>query len=407
MMMRAVALAVFLVLLPEAAHGQATLAELLERALPGDTVLVKAGTHTGPVLRIDVPLTLIGQDWPVLDGQGERGMVEIHSDSVSIQGFVFRNTGVTFMEDRAAVRVVERTACDVSGNRFENTFFGLYLAESSDCTVSNNVFVGQPDREVNGGNAIHSWYSHALSITGNTISGHRDGIYLEFTTDSHIADNASFDNLRYGLHFMFSDRCVYRDNTFERNGAGVAVMYAEDVEMLGNLFGDSWGPSSFGLLLKEIKGGSVTDNLFRRNTVALHVESTDRIEFLGNHFVQNGWAVRVMADAVSNTFRHNSFVRNTFDVSTNSRHTSRSTFERNYWDRYTGYDLDRDGWGDQPFHPVRLYSLLVERHEPALFLLRSPLVVALDAMEYLVPLLTPQSLVDLAPSMEPFAELNQ
>ncbi|NNE71020.1 MAG: nitrous oxide reductase family maturation protein NosD, partial [Rhodothermales bacterium] len=306
------------------------LAARIEAAEPGATLTIPAGTYAGEVLIITKPITLIGQNWPVLDGEGARGMIEVLADSVTIEGFVFRNTGITFMDDRAALKFTDSRGCRVAGNRFEETFFGVYLARVDGCEVVDNTIGTTPDRESNGGNAIHSWYSRNLDVHRNEVSGHRDGIYLEFTEDSRVSGNTSSDNLRYGLHFMFSDRCAYHDNTFERNGAGVAVMYADDVEMRGNLFSESWGSSSFGLLLKEIKGGSVSGNTFAGNSIALHVESTDRLDFEGNRFERNGWAVRVMADASDNRFVGNSFVRNTFDVSTNSRRTSGSVFEANY-----------------------------------------------------------------------------
>ena len=55
-----------------------------------------------------------------------------------------------------------------------------------------------------------------------------------------------------------------------------------------------------------------------------------------------------------------------------------------------------------PHHPVRLFSLLVERNDPALALLRSPFVSLLDAAERVLPVLTPETLVDRAPAMRAF-----
>ena len=71
----------------------------------------------------------------------------------------------------------------------------------------------------------------------------------------------------------------------------------------------------------------------------------------------------------------------------------------NYWDAYRGYDLNRDGTGDVPFRPVRLFSMIVERHEPALLLLRSAFVELLDAAERALPAMTPTTLADARPSM--------
>src|SRR5690606_19332559 len=127
------------------------------------------------------------------------------------------------------------------GNRIEDAFFGIYLASAADCVLADNVLRASGERETASGNGIHAWYSKNVLIRGNTIDGHRDGIYLEFVEDSRIEGNTSIRNLRYGLHFMFSNGCSYVDNVFARNGAGVAVMYTRRIEMRGNAFERNWG----------------------------------------------------------------------------------------------------------------------------------------------------------------------
>ncbi len=120
----------------------------------------------------------------------------------------------------------------------------------------------------------------------------------------------------------------------------------------------------------------------------------------GNDFTRNGWAIKLLANSENSRFTANNFEGNTFDVATNSRRAY-SEFEGNWWSEYRGYDLDRDGVGDVPHRPVRLFSLLVERNEPSLILLRSFLVGLLDAAEAVIPALTPATLTDRSPLMEP------
>ena len=118
----------------------------------------------------------------------------------------------------------------------------------------------------------------------------------------------------------------------------------------------------------------------------------------GNTFARNGWGVKLEASTTGARFTDNRFAGNTFDVATNAReHTSR--FEGNLWDDYRGYDLNHDGVGDVPHHPVRLFSLVVEQHQPAMILLRSVFVDVLDAAERMLPALTPETLADQAPRM--------
>jgi nitrous oxidase accessory protein len=142
----------------------------------------------------------------------------------------------------------------------------------------------------------------------------------------------------------------------------------------------------------------VTGNRFSNNSTGLFLEGSSHLVVRDNDFIQNGWAARVLADAVDNHFEGNAFTGNAFDVTTNSR-SANSTFNANWWDGYRGYDLNRDGAGDVPFYPVRLFSMVVEQHPDALVLLRSPLVGILDAAERVLPVLTPAALVDRHPLM--------
>lgn len=378
----------------------ATLSAALEDAKPGASIRVRPGTYREPLIIIRTPrLRIVGEGWPTFDGGASHEIIQLRADDVSISGLRFSNTGVAHMEDRAALRVIESARCVVSRNRFANTLYAIYLQRASDCTIRGNQIVGGGAGESSNGNGIHLWHSRGIKVLGNSIRGQRDGIYFEFSRGAVAEDNVSVENARYGLHFMFSDSCRYTRNAFVRNGAGVAVMYSRGVVMAANEFREATGASAYGLLLKEITDGALIGNRFVGSSTGLYLEGASRLEIRDNEFRANGWAVRLMADALDNQFTGNRFIGNAFDVATNSR-TLRSTFDGNWWDSYRGYDLDGDGRGDVPFRPVRFFALVVEKHPEALVMLRSPLTLVLDAAERVFPVLTPP-LADAAPLMRP------
>jgi nitrous oxidase accessory protein len=302
------------------------------------------------------------------------------------------------VEDRAALRVEASRGCRIEDNRVDDAFFAIYLSRVTDCTVSGNVVVGNERSQTLTGNGIHVWQSERVRLVDNRVRGHRDGVYFEFVKASEVRRNVSERSDRYGLHFMFSDDCRYEDNVFRDNGAGVAVMYTRRVHLRGNRFERNWGSAAYGLLLKEINDSEVIGNEFVANSVGLHLEGSSRNRIEGNGFEGNGWALRILASAQDNLLTGNAFIGNSFDVGTNSRQNF-STFRENFWDRYHGYDLDRDGIGDVPHAPVRLFALIVEQSPPALVLLRSVVVDLLDLAERVVPALTPETLVDARPLM--------
>jgi nitrous oxidase accessory protein len=373
-----------------------SVAAALAVARPGDRIVVRSGVYREPQLVIEQRLELVGEAGAVLDAGGQHEAITVRADSVVIRGLTVRNVGVSYTEDRAGIRLDQVDGCVIENNRVEGTYFGIYLAKATNCRIAGNRLNGAATRESGSGNGIHLWNSSGIQVEGNEIQGHRDGIYLEFSERSEIRRNRSSRNLRYGLHFMFSNGCRYLDNSFVANGAGVAVMYSRDVAMIRNRFAQSTGSAAYGLLLKELSGSVIEENRFAGNTVAIFAEGTTRSAFRRNVFTGNGWAVRLMGNATDNRFERNRFERNTFDVATNS-FTHTTVFAENSWDRYEGYDLDRDGYGDVPFHPVRLFAFFVEQHEPSLILLRSPFVQLLELAERAFPVLTPPALADARP----------
>jgi nitrous oxidase accessory protein len=377
-----------------------TIGAAVTAARPGSRIVVKAGEYREPTLRITVPLTIEGSGSVVLDGEGKRGLIVVAADDVTIRGLILRNTGASQVEDRAALRVEGGRNCRIERNRVEDALFGIYLSKTSDCTVSENEVIGNEHSQTVSGNGIHVWQSERATITGNHVRGHRDGIYFEFVKASTVRGNTSEKSDRYGLHFMFSDDCHYETNTFRRNNAGVAVMYSRRVHMTGNRFEQNQGGAAYGLLLKDISDSEIKTNRFVSNSVGLHLEGSNRNQIEGNEFTDNGWALRVLGSAQDNVIAGNSFAGNSFDVGTNSRQ-SYTTFRENYWDRYRGYDLDHDGYGDVAFPPVRLFALVAEQTPATLILLRSVLVDLLDLAERILPVVTPATMVDTRPRMRP------
>lgn len=375
-----------------------TLTAALGRARAGTRIIVRAGTYREPTIVVRTPVEIVGVGFPELDGEGRRQIMVIAAPNVTVRGLHLRNVGSSFIEDRSAIKVVETSGCVIEGNRIDDAFFGIYLARVTGCRISGNVLRASKATESASGNGIHLWTATGVTIADNDIAGYRDGIYFEFVHDSEVRRNRSAGNLRYGLHFMYSDDCRYRGNTFRHNGAGVAVMYTRHVVMEDNRFEDNRGSAAYGLLLKEISDVRLARNRFARNTTALFADGTTRLVAEDNVFIDNGWALRLDSNAQDGQVTGNDFAGNTFDVSTNGE-AKGTTFSGNWFDGYRGHDLDRNGVGDVPHRPVRLFSVVVERNAPALILLRSVFVQMLDAAERLIPALTPETLIDTRPAM--------
>lgn len=378
-----------------------TIKKGIELCKPGDTLLISYGVYREGNIALTKSIVIIGEGYPVLDGECKFEILTIVADDVVVRGLKFINTGVASMEDLAAIKGRDCKNLYILENQFENNFFGIYLANASHSKIKRNQLYAMAQAENEIGNGIHMWRCDDITVDGNKIEGHRDGIYFEFVTNSLIVNNISKRNLRYGLHFMFSHHDEYRGNIFQDNGAGVAVMFTKGVKMIDNTFDHNWGSSSYGLLLKEISDSFVVGNRFIQNSIGILMEGCSRIEFKENEFSRNGYAVRLQASCDDNIFQHNNFMANTFDLVTNGTLVL-NTIDNNYWDKYEGYDLNKDSIGDVPYLPVSMYGMLVERMPTAVLLWRSFLVYLLDRAEKAIPAMIPVNLKDNFPSMQPY-----
>jgi nitrous oxidase accessory protein len=364
----------------------------------GDTVLVQKGVYREGNIIINKRIVFIGKNYPILDGQKKYEVLSIKADGVIVKGFKVIKSGYATLEDPCGIKVYNKKNVVIQNNILDDNFFGIYIQNGVNCIVKNNKVLAYGKEEQRIGNGIHCWKSDRLQIISNTIIGHRDGIYFEFVTNSTIKGNYSSKNVRYGLHFMFSNDDAYISNTFKNNGAGVAVMFTKRVKMFNNLFVENWGDAAYGLFLKEISDSSIIGNRFSKNTSGIHMEGTTRILVEKNTFDANGWGMKIQASCMENEIKNNNFLGNTFDISTNGSLVL-NTFNSNYWDKYEGYDLDKNGIGDVPFRPLSLFSVITENNPSAMLLFRSFMITLLDKSEKILPSITPDNFIDNTPLM--------
>ncbi len=365
----------------------------------GDTLMVHGGWYKEGNIIIDKKIVFIGKNFPVLDGEKKHEVLSIKKDSVVVDGFKVIKSAYATITDPCGIKVYNCKFVVIQNNILDDNFFGIYLQNCQNCTIRNNFLKAYGKEEQQLGNGIHCWKSNNILIIGNRIDGHRDGIYFEFVYDSLIWRNISTNNVRYGLHFMFSHSDTYITNIFKNNGAGVSVMYTKNVKMYNNTFEENWGDSAYGLLLKDITDSYVFNNKFISNTSAIYMEGGSRNKIENNQFISNGWGMKIQANCMDNEIVNNNFLKNTFDISTNGSLVL-NTFNSNYWDKYEGYDLDKNGIGDVPYHPLSLFAVLTESTPSAMLLYRSFMITLLDKSEKILPSITPDNFIDKTPLMK-------
>ena len=376
-----------------------TITEAIEIAESGDEIFIKKGVYKERDITINKEISLIGEEGTIVDGENIGSVFIFKTDNFTIKNLKIINVGMSYTVEYCAIKVVKATNFTIDNCILENVFFGLLIEKSKKGIIRNNIVSGNRKSEASSGNGIHIWDGSEMEVYNNQLTGLRDGVYFEFVKNSKVYNNISHNNIRYGLHFMFSNNNIYHHNEFRNNGAGVAVMFSKVITMHHNTFKLNWGSASYGLLLKEIYDAEIYNNLFEENTIGINGEGCSRINYKNNTFLRNGWAIKIAGACYANIFEQNDFMHNSLDLAYNSK-VNDNKFENNYWSEYTGYDLDKDGVGDIPYRPVKLFSYIVNKTPEALVLLRSLFVDIINFSEKVSPVFTPDDLMDNKPVMK-------
>lgn len=381
------------------------LSAALADARDGDTIEVRGGEYAGP-LKIEKSVTLLGQGWPIIDGNNRGGVVEFAAPGIRMQGFIIRNSGISLDHEDAGISVNAPRAV-IENNRILHVLFGIYMRKADSSVVRNNTISGKEELAVpRRGDLLRAWYSNAILIESNTLQHGRDMI-IWFSKNSIVQHNR-VANARYGIHFMYSDDCLAEYNLLTGNSVGVYFMYSRRLTLRHNTIAYNRGPSGFGIGLKDFDDGLIEENLIVDNRVGIYVDNSPReitssMTYNGNAIAYNDVGVSLLSFGRRSDLLNNSFVENYEQVSIHGNiESGGNRWHNNYWSDYAGYDRERDGFGDLPYKSEKLFENLMERDPGLRLFIYSPAIQALDFAARAFPMVRPQpKLEDPQPLMAP------
>ncbi len=376
-----------------------TLQARVDAAAPGSVVEVGPGSYAGDLV-LDKPLHLVGRGRPRLAGSGAGSVVRIRADGVVIEGFdIDGRGGGDLGRDSSGVHVAARRVT-VRDCRITRSLFGVYLREASGAVVERCRIEGIPGKDPGEkGSGIHVWNTEGFTLSGNEIARVRDGFYIQSSPRGVIRGNVARD-LRFGLHYMFSDDNLFEDNLFENGAAGTALMYSRRIVFRRNRFLHNRGFASVGLLFKACDDVLAESNLIADNARGIFLEGSYDNVFRGNVIAESDAAIVLYDSCAGNRFEGNSFVANQTPLTLVGRRTD-TRFDGNYWSDNGQPDLDGDGRADRPYRLSSVFDHFRGNLTAADLFTQGFAAAALGAAERAFPVLDPIPVEDHSPLARP------
>ena len=368
-------------------------------AAAGDSIRVARG-HYAENLRIDKPLTLIGQGRPTIDGRGKGDTLRVAAEDVSIEGFIIADSGADLGEQNAGIYIQPGShRARVARCDFSYTLFGLWIEKAKDVLIEDNLITGKRDLDSSQrGNGIQLYNTTGARILRNIISFVRDAIYVDVSHDAIFRGNRMHHS-RYGTHYMNSYRNLWEDNDTYYNRGGLALMEVRDQVVRNNR---AWGNSDHGIMLRTIQDAVVENNIVAGNARGFFIYDAEYNTLRGNLVVDNQVGMHVWAGSVRNVVEKNDFIANREQVKyVASKDEKWGAENGNHWSNYVGWDRNGDGHGDVPYEANDMVDRLSWRHPMVKLLLASPAIQTLRLIAQQFPLLRAPSIVDPKPRMRP------
>jgi nitrous oxidase accessory protein len=370
-------------------------------AAPGDVLRLKPGVHRGPV-RIERPLTLLGHPEAVIDGGGAGSVITVAAPDVVLRGLTLINSGTSLEHEDSGIFVGRRgdrvliEACRLKGN-----LIGVFLKGPRDAVVRGNSIVGRNDLRMNErGNGVQLWNSPGSLVEDNEVRHGRDGIFAT-TSKRNVFRNNRFGDLRFAIHYMYTNDSELSGNVSRGNHVGYAVMFSHRLLVRDNL---SDGDRDRGFLFNYANSSRIAGNEVRGGAEkCVFIYNANKNRFHGNRFRGCAIGIHFTAGSERNEIAGNAFIGNRTQVKyVGTRDVEWSAGgQGNYWSDNPAFDLDNDGIAERPYRPNGLVDQILWRQPLAKLLLNSPAVQVLRWAQSEFPALHPGGVTDSAPLMAP------
>ena len=379
----------------------ADLQAAIDQAQDGDTLRLAAGTYTGKII-INKPLTLEGSDKRDAIIQGDRTgrTISVMAPNVTIKHITVTKSGISLPNMDAGIFLDKAadSAHIVENNILDNSV-GVYLWGAPNALVERNTIIGNKElRENERGNGVTVWNAPNSKVIYNDISHGRDGIFSNASNFNTFSHN-HFHDLRYGVHYMYTNDSQIEGNIVSNSKIGYAIMFSTNIKLRDNV---SYNNIDQGIMLNYANDSIIDGNAVEKSPKCVYLYNANNNQFTRNHFEGCEMGIHFSGAAEGNTIRENAFVNNHIQIKyVGTRFVDWAEGQKygNYWSDNSAFDLDGDGIADTAYKPNGITDQILWRAPAARLLMNSPAVTIVKWAQKNFPAIMPGGMTDSKPLM--------
>ncbi|RUL51718.1 right-handed parallel beta-helix repeat-containing protein [Lysinibacillus antri] len=347
------------------------LQSLIDATEEGGVLTLQEGEYKGNFL-IQKSMVIIANGHVVITSeQVNEPLFRIEdSQNVSLKGLELISSGT-------AIKVNRVKNIELSNLVLHKVFSGIEVYDSKNVEINHVSVNGKGHHPSNSGNGIAIFTSTDITVENSHMNGVQDGVYIEGVKNIIVTGNEVV-NSRYGNHFMYSENATIVNNRFTKNVTGLMIMMANEIYVESNDISDQDGFNGTGITLYDTKVVEVQNNTIAGNKIGLTIQKTANVRALSNTFQMNQTAVESTNSENSNLLANNVFIGNIVNCRTDEIGLN---LKNNYYDDYTGIDIDGDGIGDEPYVALQSFGQWMVRKPVYQYYVESPSVVLLNQLD--------------------------
>lgn len=370
------------------------LQEAIDNAPPYSILKLPAGTYYGNI-NINKPLTIIGkEDGVIIQGDKTTTVVKINSSNVTLQNLTINGSGERMDRLDAGISINSAKHCLIQNCKILDSLYGINMNIVSDSQILSN-YITSKELEISlRGNALKMYYAHNNLIQDNLIENARD-VTLNYSNHNLFKEN-KFLNNRFASHLSLSNNNNFIKNTYKYNSVSIMLMGAKDTNITQNFIQSSKGAAGIAVMIGGVSNLRFEKNTLKYNAKAMYVDGQEKAKgmkryIINNEISHNGEALHFHASIKDNTITHNRIFGNIDDIvkDVEGNFGTSNLVEYNYWDRYTGFDSDKDGIGDTPHQVYQYADQLWHYNNKVKFFYASPIMTLMNFLANIAPFVEP------------------